>query len=276
MEISPMPQGFGAEVSGLALADGCDAATVTRLQQAFAEHQLLVFRGAVRLTPERQAEIASWFGPVGLDGQASGKPWTFMDNADPTGRLELQFHSDISYMEHPIEGISLHALDLPRVPTSTTYVSNICAWNALPEDLRARLRGKRGRHFFGDGRMMNMDWPPFEHWHPVCQVHAPTGREMLYVTEHHVTQIEGLGADDSAAVLNDLFAALYAAERRYEHVWQVGDLVVWDNMAVQHARTRVADPADGPRLLQRVSFGRHGFMQQLEALQRKLADQPAA
>lgn len=276
MEITPLPQGFGADVIGFDIAGGCDGVDIARLRQAFAAHQLLVFRGGGRLAPERQAEIAGWFGPVGQEGHAEGKPWTFMDNADPTGRLELQFHSDISYMEHPIEGISLHALDLPRVPTSTTFVGNIAGWEALPEVLRGELRGKRGRHFYGDGRMMNMDWPPFEHWHPACQRHGPSGRDMLYVTEHHVVELSDCSPQRSAELLAACFAALYAPERRYEHVWQIGDLVLWDNMAVQHARTQVADPADGPRLLQRVSFGRYGFMEQLEALRRKLEAQPAA
>lgn len=42
----------------------------------------------------------------------------------------------------------------------------------------------------------------------------------------------------SAELLKELFATLYAAERRYEHIWRRGELVIWDNLAIQHARTR--------------------------------------
>jgi taurine dioxygenase len=42
----------------------------------------------------------------------------------------------------------------------------------------------------------------------------------------------------SAELLKELFATLYAAERRYEHIWRRGALVIWDNLAIQHARTR--------------------------------------
>ena len=45
-----------------------------------------------------------------------------------------------------------------------------------------------------------------------------------------------------------------------------GDLVIWDNYAIQHSRTREADPSEGRRLLQRVSFGKYSFVEQLEEL----------
>jgi hypothetical protein len=45
-----------------------------------------------------------------------------------------------------------------------------------------------------------------------------------------------------------------------------GDLVIWDNYAIQHARTREADLVDGRRLLQRVWFEEHGYSDQLEQL----------
>ena len=275
MEFIPLHPGFGVEVSGFDSAGGRGESDIARLRQAFDMHQLLLFRSEVPLSPPRQGEIASWFGEVGHEEHAPGKPWTYLDNAEPAGRAELQFHSDISYMEHPIEGISLHALALPRVPTSTTFVSNGAAWDALDVALRAELRGRLGRHYYGEGLKLHMDWPPFEHWHPVCQMHPRTGREMLYVTEHHVLEIEGLGMEGSAAMLEHLFGVLYAPQRRYEHVWKPGDLLVWDNLAIQHARTRESDPADGPRRLQRVSFGRYGFGEQLAVILRQQTNQPA-
>ena len=81
---------------------------------------------------------------------------------------------------------------------------------------------------------MDMDWPVFEAWHPVRLDHPRTGRPLLFVTEHHVDRVEGMDEARATALLEDLFARLYAPERRYEHVWREGDLVIWDNPAALH------------------------------------------
>lgn len=270
-----LPQGFGAEVSGFdAQHDRSDEAIAT-LRDAFAEHHFLLFRDCGLISPERQAEIVGWFGPLGSDSGAQGEVWTTMDNAMDRGRARLPFHCDITFFRYPLAGISLHPVRLPAVDTSTTYVSNAVAWDTLPADLQDDLRGRRGRHFYADDGKMGEDIPVFEYWHPACLPHPATGRPMLFVTEHHVEEIEGYSREESAPILARLFAHIYAPERQYEHVWREGDLVIWDNYAIQHARTKEADPAQGPRALQRVSFGEHGFVDQMEELLAQKAAAPA-
>ena len=262
MQITPLPQGFGAVVSDFDRLNGRDPDDIAKLQQAFIEHHLVVFRGPGEIGPERQMEITRWFGPIITEGQG----WTVLDNAEPTGRLELEFHCDITFMEFPLEGISLYPQELPRVPTSTTYVSNAVAWRALREELRTELEHRKARHYFESHSGIYLGQNVFERWHPLRMVHPETGVPLLFATRHHTDRIEGMSEEQSAGVLARLFAVLYAPERRYEHVWQPGDLVIWNNHAIQHARTNVADPADGPRIMRRVQLGRIGFFEQLERL----------
>lgn len=271
MQITPLPQGFGVQVTGFDLQQGRAADDIESLRAAYDSHHLLVFRDGGRIAPERQVEITGWFGPVGANSDGQGRPWTVLHNDEPAGSRELPFHCDISYMEFPIEGISLHPQELPEAETSTTFVSNAQAWDALPGALKEELRGRMGRHYYASGQMMNFDWPVFEAWHPVCLPHPKTRRPLLFVTEHHVDRIEGLSEEHGARLLEELFAQLYAPERRYEHVWRRGDLVIWDNLAVQHARTRASEPSEGVRALQRVALGKIGFLEQLEALRRRQA-----
>lgn len=266
MKVTPLSQGFGAEISGFDVRDGRDAADVAALKRAYAEHHLLLFRAGTPLTPERQVEITGWFGIIGANRNTDGQPWSTLHNDQKVGSEILPFHCDISYMEHPIEGISLHPLELPDVPTSTSFASNALGWDALPEDVREQLRPLKVRHYFAEGAQLSMDWPTFEYWHPILTSHRTTGRPMLFATEHHSDRIEGMSDDHSAAMLREIFAALYAPERCYEHVWSVGDLLIWDNRAVQHARTRRSPPSDGARVMQRVALGEHNFMDQLEKL----------
>ena len=263
VQITCLPQGFGAQVSEFDLHQSRTPAEIVRLQQAYNDHHLLVFRGPGRIAPERQVEIAGWFGRIGANTGEGGRPWTVLHNDDAAGSCKLPFHCDISFMEFPLEGISLHPLELPGSDTSTTFVSNALAWDGLPEAMKAELRDRKARHFYADAQAMNFDWPVLEYWHPVCMPHPKTGRSLLFVTEHHVDRIEGMDEKRGAELLQVLFTQLYVQERRYEHVWCEGDLVIWDNLAVQHARTRASEPTDGPRALRRVALGEVGFLEQL-------------
>lgn len=262
MLITPLPQGFGAEVTGFDMVQGRAPEDIARLREAYDRYHLLAFRGDKPFPPERQVEIAGWFGDVLVEGTA----WTVLDNVDPTGRFELPFHSDITFLEFPLEGISLYPQALPRGDTSTTYISNAVAWRELPEALQTELHDLKGRHYFASDSDIDLGMPTFEYWHPLRMEHARTGESLLFATEHHVDRIEGMDDARAADVLQQLFAVLYAPERRYEHVWREGDLLIWDNVAVQHARTRVAELADGPRVMRRVQLGKIGFLAQVEQL----------
>lgn len=257
MQIDLLQQGFGAEVRGFDLRSVADA-DVAALKAAYSAHDLLVFRDLGALSGEDQAQIAGWFGPLGANRDASGNNWTTLDNAEPTGREVLPFHMDVCFFEHPFAGLSLHPLELPDEATSTTFVSNAVGWEALGDELKDLLRGRRAHHGFHDQHLVAPDLPLIEFWHPARMIGAG-GREMLFVSENHVRCIEGFSEADSAPILAKVFAALYAPERRYEHVWQRGDLLVWNNRAIQHARTRKADPAAGKRVMQRVALGDYSF-----------------
>ena len=56
---------------------------------------------------------------------------------------------------------------------------------------------------------------------------------------------------ESRTILEDLFTRIEDERYVYEHPWQPGDLVIWDNRCLVHARTDF-DSAE-PRLLRRFS-----------------------
>jgi len=66
----------------------------------------------------------------------------------------------------------------------------------------------------------------------------------------HTDRIVGLPEADSEALLGELFDHLYAPENTFVLDWSVGDLAVWDNIALQHHRPDF--PATAPRTMQRV------------------------
>ena len=65
-------------------------------------------------------------------------------------------------------------------------------------------------------------------------------------------RIEGLDREESDALLEELFAVGEDPSIIYEHVWRPGDLVIWDNRCVTHARTDFLH--EERRLLQRTTL----------------------
>jgi taurine dioxygenase len=70
-------------------------------------------------------------------------------------------------------------------------------------------------------------------------------------------RIEGYNQRDSDALLSALFDAVYAESNVYRHFWNNGDFVIWDNLALQHARCDLTGMI--PRRLQRVAIADKSF-----------------
>jgi taurine dioxygenase len=83
----------------------------------------------------------------------------------------------------------------------------------------------------------------------VFATHPDTGRKSLFVDRLMTTSIEGFSDEDSAAILAQLYDIGERREFIYEHVWRLGDFLMWDNRCTIHARTDF--PKDERRLLRR-------------------------
>jgi len=263
MEFRPLHPDFGVEVTGFDVVNGRAQADIDELVRAYDEHSMLLFRGSPRISHERHVEIASWFGPPGpVDNSGNGEFVSVLHNDDLAGSMYLPFHSDLTYTDDPIRAICLQAIELPGKPTTTTYVSNRAAWESLPAELQDRLADKTMRHFYHS--RAGFDWPDFIAEHPMRFTHPRTGRPLLLVTEMHANRILEMDEEESRATIDTLFTYLYAPERRYTHVWQLNDVLMWDNLVLQHSRQEKSDPADGPRGLQRVALSNLTLQQTIE------------
>ena len=136
------------------------------------------------------------------------------------------------------------------------------AASALPAGLRARLEGRSVLNVYDfqrpddrPMRLIEVDPRSPRHEHPVLGRHRRTGAEVVLANELHTDHVVGLPKAESDALLADLFAVLYDREHVLEHHWRVGDLVLWDNVALQHGRP--VPPGVEPRTLQRVTLGRY-------------------
>ncbi|MEO5842610.1 MAG: TauD/TfdA family dioxygenase [Acidimicrobiales bacterium] len=253
LDLRRLSSAFGVEAVGLDLYAPLTGDTRSTLRAAYRRGHLVLVRGDC-VAMETQREFASLFGPV-IDS-------AYVSNARPDGIIRngaLLFHSDLAFTPHPYLGLSLHAIELPASGSSTFFVDAVAAFRALPLVLRDRVQGLTATHAFdlqtqqGDSSAYREPVPAHAERaiHPVVLVHPATGDGVLYVNEMQTERINELERAESDELIAALFAHLYSGEFTYEHRWQVGDLIVWDNVAVQHARR---DPGGGTRTLQRVTL----------------------
>ena len=87
--------------------------------------------------------------------------------------------------------------------------------------------------------------------HPLVRTHPETGRKALYLNPNRVDRIVGLERAESEALLDTLADEARKPRHHFGHVWQAGDIVIWDNRATMH---RVVNdyPMGEPRVMQRV------------------------
>ena len=133
-------------------------------------------------------------------------------------------------------------------------------WDTLPEHLRTRVEGLQARHGFdqaypnrgGDENVIDSYYEePHSTVTPVVHHHPRTGRTLLYVSQQATIEILGLSKEENEELLEVLFDHLYNSPGVLRHEWQQGDLVVWDNRLLQHARGTV--DLEGPaRTLRKV------------------------
>jgi taurine dioxygenase len=261
LEISVAALGdFGVEVRGVDLSEELDSQTQQHFRELFDAHQLLVFRGQ-QLDAEDELRFCRYVRPVVDDIM-------WISNLEKGFHPEsaLLYHSDWAFSQHPTLGIALSAVELGEGAAPTSFASNIGALQTMPPDLRQRLRGlqlvsahdtSRGNE---DKRTRLEDFggdeAPLERFpravRPAIWTHPVTGDELLYVGELHASHFQDLPFRDSDELLEAVFAHQYQPANVYEHVWQVGDFVVWDNIALQHGRRE--NPNTVRRSLRRVAM----------------------
>jgi taurine dioxygenase len=251
---------FGARID-LDLRTPPTSGEATALRGLLAEHQLLVVPGQ-DITEGQLADFARAIGNILAAAYTESDDVAYLSNGEGgrLGSARLVYHSDFAFAPSPLQAICLHAVDVRD--TSTHFASGRGAYERLAPDVRARVEHLSARHEFDlaaaaadpeiAGARVTRTAAGQEWWtdHPLV---AGGARPALYLSYQHMTQIVGLERDDSDALLDALFVAAFAPDNVYTHRWQVGDVVVWDNRLLQHARDAITDGA--PRTLRRITIG---------------------
>ncbi|SFF85314.1 taurine dioxygenase [Novosphingobium sp. CF614] len=263
LEVRELSPEFGVEVLGFDPKAPLDDATREQLRDLFDTRRLLLFRD-IDLSHEEQARLCTMLIRKGEAEtiEAMGSRESFISNKlddgiAPFGRL--QFHGDTMWADKPYQVLSLYGTDVQQPAAPTIFVDAVGAWKTLPEDLRRRAEGREVLQTAGAVRRGNMSGvlltevenPPSTVTR-INYTHPRTGETVLHICEQMTRNVLGMSDAESEDLLTSLFAHLYQPERQVGHDWREGDLVVFDNIALQHSRARVSK--EGPaRTLRKVA-----------------------
>lgn len=280
MDVMPLP--VGVAIEGLELDRPVAPDDAAELRRLLAERQLLVFRGQ-SISPQDQIRVIELFGTV-LDEKADGLRYQYVSGGKTSIRPgRLLFHSDNHFTHEPLELLSLYGEEVGERATPTLFADNIAGYARLAPDLRETLAGLTviNRSFFhlGLSDQPARDLPedltggPVAR-HPAIWAHPETGEPFVYLTELHAYRLDGLDVVESRALLDAVFQTLYEPALLYEHRWSDGDLVVWNNRTVQHARGTLDDTGEAAtaRSIRRVSTGSITFSDQFQFAPEAIAE----
>ena len=283
LQVRDLTPEFGAEIEGLDPHAPLDDEQGRVLRRAFDDRGLLVFRGLELDVNEQAALAGALIGETGAAGgdapedpeDAAPNREMFVSNKAPGGNApygRLLFHSDMMWSDTPFQVLTLYGVDVEQPAVPTGFVSMVRAWDTLPEDLGARVDGLHALHITGQQARGGYDdeellQPIREHAQSTTTLvghrHPRTGRTQLHVSQMMTRDIVELPAEESEALLEELFAHLYDPAHVWEHEWRNGDLVAWDNLAIQHARSDVR--IDGPARTLRKVIAPKSVLSRLEA-----------
>lgn len=286
IEVHPTGCDVGAEIKGVDLAERLTAETVAQIEEAFRAHQVLLFRGPT-LEPQAFADFSTNFGSLRHHIQAAFRHPTVPEivynrNVDDNGKfdeagasrgvttnLREGWHSDSSYEDPPVKATSVHALEIPSSGGNTCFASAYRAYESLPAGFKDRINELKAEFALGRNKRNEQtkaltaklpkdakEEPTVAH--PVVCRHPETGRPAIFANPLITVQILDVSESESEDILETLFDHIHAAgtsDTHWEHQWQVGDTLMWDNRGGLMHSGRKDYPLHERRIMFRCAIG---------------------
>ena len=279
MNIYPVTENFAAEIGDLDLAQPLSGDTLAGLETAFNRYSVLIFPDQ-HLSMDRHLDFARYFGPLetsihavrsdaklrvraeiadvsNLDADQS--IWGENSRKRMFEMANRMWHTDSSFKRLPAKASLLYARCIPPVGGQTEFTDMRAAYDALPDDIKRRLKGLVAEHAIMYSRKKlgftdfsdeeNQALPPVPQ--ALVRRHVGSGRMGLYLASH-AGRIIGMSEKEGQALLQQLTDHATQHQFVYTHRWRLYDLVMWDNRCTMH-RGKGYDDLRWPRDMQRAT-----------------------
>lgn len=259
LKITKLADALGAEVSGVDVSKPLSQDDLQQILFAWKEHLVLRFRGQ-ELSDPQLLDISRNFGEIDPPGPNSyGKPFladfpdinvisNIKDGDQAIGGLgdgEAVWHADMTYIETPPKASFLHALEIPPTGGNTQWGNMYMAYAALPTHLKQAIKGRKAIHdaTYNSAGMIRrgmkevtnpMEAPGAQH--PLVVTHPESGFPCLFLGRRRNSYIIGMELNESNQLLDELWAHIDNPEFTFTQIWQLHDLILWDNRCTLHRR----------------------------------------
>jgi taurine dioxygenase len=270
----PLKNQFGIELVDV------DAAAIDheihRLKALIYQHKLIVLRNQ-KLTIEQYVNLAKKIGTPQIYFQSNyhhpDHPEIFVSSNVPVNGKKIgvagtgrYWHTDCAFQAEPLSLTMLYPQVLPASIRETYYIDMQQVYENLPADLRQAIEGKFAIHE-AKWRYKVQEWDidraiidiirEFEKQapavpHPVVITHPVTQQRSLYISEGFTTGIAGCSYEESQQILQALFDFVHREEHIQTHIWQEGDILLWDNRPLLHKASTV--PKGEPSVSYRIGI----------------------
>ena len=250
LELRPVSESLGMELVGVDLREEQPERVRDVAVEALRDHQLLLVRDQ-DIDLDQQRRFVRWFGSLSSAGSVESRggdaDTMYIANTREDGVARegaLLKHQDHCFYPEILPGICLYAEEASAEAGETIFASALRAYERLPTKLRERIAGLHARHVYdytndyGNRRFRIAQSPEAPTaTHPIALEHPRTGRTALFVNELMTDSIVELEADEGEALLQELLEYLDDPAVGHRHRWRKGDVLLWDNFALQHGRT---------------------------------------
>ncbi len=252
MQITPLGEHTGAEVTGIDLNQPVDHATKKKLNQALVDYACLVVRDQ-DYTPDDYMNAVSVFGEPAVQyfDELSLPDYPMINivsshHKDTNGKPNMRgssWHTDQTNHERPPKCTILYAIELPDKGGDTGVCNMSAAYEALPGAFKERInklktvnvfygRAAVGSSIMGQKLQNEREFDP--HIHPLVRTHPESGKKAIYYNDNKTDTFVGMTPEDTRVLLKEISDLAIKPEFIYRHNWRKGDMLVCDNRQAMH------------------------------------------
>ena len=156
---------------------------------------------------------------------AASHPWT-------------GYHCDITACVNPPSIGMLRGEIIPEGAGDTNFGNLAAAFETLDEATKKQVAGLRAEHEYKFGKTKGTEAGDsiasrrMVSHHPLVTVHPDTGEKVLFNSPGFLKFVVGMSSEESTDLLHKIWQ--HSVEYTIQHVWDQGDLVVWDERSTTH------------------------------------------
>ncbi len=257
MRVEPIKPNIGARIH-VDPANLTDPEIVSACQAALDQYGVLAFP-KIELTNAQQLAFTDALGgridySKDVDGGKAGTEDVYTVTLNPEINRQKEYITGTFFWH--IDGVNMPNIILPKATCLSarrvapkggdTHFSNLyAAYEALPDELKEEIRDIRVKHDIVKYLTNLVEEPteeeltrwgrnPMNIW-PIVW-HHESGRTSM-ILGSTTNRVEGMDLASGMALVRRLEEWAAQPQFVYEHKWQQGDMVIWDNHGVMHRAT---------------------------------------